>query len=307
MPRVFAVGDPIIDENIECRATHIAPDAPVPVLVKDRCSLAPGGLWNAAGNLREAGAETFVFGVIGDDVDSFVIENAQFPGRAFSLVDPARTTQRKSRFLGQYHQQVLRVDIPKDGPISDHTARALVKSMVAIPPPDAILVSDYGCGVVTPRLMTLLRQTYTTIPIVVDPYPSAMPTTYFGADYLKLNRHEFEVLSYKLMGSILTSCVPNVIISNGAQPVQVLCRSGDSFEVQVPAREMVDACGAGDAFSGYLTWALASKIPFMEAVKIGAHAGACAVTRRGVYLVKPDEVHESMSDDPVLWAGGATA
>lgn len=295
MPRVFAVGDPIIDENVFVRATHIAPDAPISVCVKERASVAPGGLWNAAGNLRTAGADTYVFGVIGDDLDSFTIENFSFPGRGMSLVVPERRTQRKTRFLGQYGQQILRVDIPKDGPIADIQAIKLIASMKKLAPPDAVLVSDYGCGVVTKCLMESLRATFHEVPIVVDPYPTADPRIYAGADCLKLNSHEYRVLSEKLFSDeALTDLVRWVIVTDGPSEVTIKRKDATDVKVEVPPREMVDACGAGDAFSGYLTWALASRCDLEEAVEIGVHAGACAVTRRGVYLVEPKEVFQSM-------------
>lgn len=296
MPRVFAVGDPIIDENVVVKATHIAPDAPIQVCVKDRVSVAPGGLWNAAGNLKAAGADTYVFGVIGNDLDSFTIENFTFTGRACSLVDPMRHTQRKTRFLGQNLQQLLRVDIPKDGPITDGYADTLAAKMRGLPFPDAILVSDYGCGVVTKRLMEQLRTSFPHVTIVVDPYPTTHPSVYRGADYLKLNRYEFDVLSGKLLADERLIDIVNqgVIITSGPDLCETKTKQGSTFLVSVPHRDMVDPCGAGDAFSGYLTWAFACGADALEAVTTGVHAGACAVTRKGVYIVTPQEVYESI-------------
>lgn len=298
-PLVFIIGDLILDRYVEGKVTHIAPDAPVPVFVEEAIYYKPGGMWNVALNLHATGAKVFTFGVAGDDsIVDMVGADAFRKKHLFTLKVPSRRTHIKTRYLGQYLQQVLRVDIPKDGPISVTTQHDLLTELLGMVEregqPDGIFIADYGCGVVTGNLISALKNLFPETFLMVDPYPTQEPTIYQGVDLVKLNRGERQNFERKLGSFKMTDLFPVVIETRGNEAV-LIQRAGEQVEVTVPQRELVDACGAGDSFAAYLMTAILHDQSLEEAVSIAAHAGACCISHRGVHVVTPDEVAASMA------------
>lgn len=308
-PVVFVVGDLILDHYVEGSATHIAPDAPVPVVVIEGAYTHAGGMWNAAANVRAAGATMRCFGVDGpnDDPLRAEVERVVFPdGEAITLEVPGRRTHIKTRILGDYGRQMLRMDVPKDKPISIETQFLLIDRMKAeaakVGDPEVIFIADYGCGVVTDQLVSLLGGTFPSAKLVADPYPTTDPKWYQGVHVLTPNGKETGDLC-AMIGATevagLCELAECVIVKQGSAPVVVIMREGEPFDVKPPKVDLVCPCGAGDSFTAYLCVELALGRPMSQAVLVAAHAGACAVLRQGVQVVERAEVEAAMNLKPV--------
>lgn len=306
-PLVFVVGDFLIDLTVEGLATHIAPDAPVTVFEMHQRFARAGGMWNAAANVKAAGAELRCFGVTGPSDEILKIrsevENGTFgDGESNLIIAQGRTTQVKRRYVGQYGYQTFRADTVKDGPIDSVVAQEVVAAMRAAArrhrdDPAVIFIADYGCGMVTKELVVRIREEFPASKMVVDPYPTTDAEVYRGVDYITPNFREAEVLCERLHiteAAELTQLADVVIVKQGPDPVIVMMREGDAFDVQPPKRQLVDACGAGDAFTGYLCFELANGAELEAAVRVAAHAGAVAVESRGVVVVQREAVIASM-------------
>lgn len=305
VPLVFVVGDPIIDRYIEGEVTHIAPDAPVSVFREHGCYDKLGGMWNAALNVRGAGIDPVIFNVIGPEADSRRLQSSEFdPEHTFSLELEHWTTQRKIRYLAQYSQQVWRSDIPKNKPLTTEQTDKLVRIMGRASlgygrKPDVVLVCDYGCGVVSETLITALHAKFGSATIIVDPYPSTPPSWYRGATMLKLNTKEFELLDereFRASGTHLVDWVPVLVVTDGGGNVKATTQDGNSYSISPPPRDLIDPCGAGDAFVAFLSVAMALGRDLRDALIEAAHAGACAVSHKGVVVVKRDEVVRSIAE-----------
>ena len=297
-PLIFVVGDLLLDHYVEGYASHISPEAPTPVFVEEQRYTRPGGAWNVAANCIAGGARVCYFGVDGISQIRDQVGSEVFPEKTcFIIQDEARTTQIKTRFIGQYGQQMLRSDTPKDDEISEEHAKALynliceVKNAEGVP--DIILVSDYGCGNVTAELMRLLVGAFPSI-LIVDPYPTTDPRIYRGANILKMNDSEYGHMRSKLHECTVQELAEIVIITDKSEPVTVI-DAEEIFEVPVPQRELMDACGAGDAFVAYLAISLGQEMGLEEAVNIAVHAGACAISHRGVHVVTRAEIDASVA------------
>lgn len=305
-PLVFVVGDPIIDRYIEGEVTHIAPDAPVPVFREKKYYDKLGGMWNAACNVKGAGAEPVIFNVLGvSESDVLQLQGEAFdPEHTCSLFAENWVTQRKIRYLGQYAQQVFRSDIAKNTPIDDDRAAKIAsiarRSWLGYERASSptFLICDYACGVVGPTLVKNIRAKFPSSQIIVDPYPSTPGGWYEGADYLKMNTKEYELLDereYRVTGRHLIDFVSTLIVTDGGDNITVYRRASDSICIKPPRRDLVDPCGAGDAFVAYLVVAMSLGHTLEESVTQAAHAGACAVSHKGVVAVQRNEVLRSIA------------
>lgn len=304
-PVVFVVGDLLLDHYVEGRATHVAPDAPVMVMVRDHEYTRPGGMWNAAANVRASGVTLRAFGVDGEAGDWRLrdkVQNETFgPDECLTIVEPGRRTQTKTRYLGQYGFQMMRADTPKDGPIGAETFGALMDAMERVArrdgAPHVVFVADYGCGVVTGDLIGSILHRWPHAVLVADPYPTTRALDYRGVGILTPNRCE----ALGMVGQLdetdeaaLLRLSGTVVVKNGGDPLTVYRRDAVPFHVRPPQLAVVDPCGAGDAFTAYLCAQLARGANVETAVDVAAHAGACAVSHRGVHVVTPAEVSASL-------------
>ena len=155
--KVLVVGDLILDEFLWGDVSRISPEAPVPVVWVKRESFMPGGASNVANNLRSLGANVFLAGVIGDDEHGAILKGElEQKGIDTSciLVDESRPTILKTRVVAQ-HQQVVRIDKEKVEHLSDLLISEMISRINAIiDNMDAVIIEDYGKGVITPKLLS---------------------------------------------------------------------------------------------------------------------------------------------------------
>ena len=179
--RVLVVGDLIADEFIYGEVARVSREAPVLILKYDATEVVPGGAGNAANNVAALGAQALVAGMVGTDVEGRRLLSA-FPKRVDTrqIVRARRyRTPVKTRILaGGIHsakQQVVRIDRETDWPLPEAVSRTFaIKLTRALADCDAVLLSDYGSGLVTPELAASIRALISkrtpkrAIPIVVD-------------------------------------------------------------------------------------------------------------------------------------------
>jgi len=163
--RVLVMGDVIADEFIYGRVARISREAPVLILEYDAAEIVPGGAGNAANNVAALGARTCAVGFVGDDEIGTRMVEALHPNveRRAVLTRKGYATPTKTRVLaGGIHsakQQVVRIDrVSREK--ADAEARALFRRHVlrAAERCDAVLVSDYGAGLVSPALVAEVKR-----------------------------------------------------------------------------------------------------------------------------------------------------
>src|SRR2546430_9651630 len=156
--RVLVIGDMVADEYLIGRPTRIAREAPVLILELSEERTIPGGAANVAVNARTLGAEVFLAGVVGDDLPGQrlrrAISDLQMHQEGL-VTDTQRLTSTKTRILAGspqiVQQRIVRIDRvdtsevgqPGKGYIQDYIQRLL-------PSIDAIVLSDYENGVISP-------------------------------------------------------------------------------------------------------------------------------------------------------------
>jgi D-beta-D-heptose 7-phosphate kinase/D-beta-D-heptose 1-phosphate adenosyltransferase len=158
---VLVVGEAILDGYLEGTAGRISREAPVPIVELHSRSDAPGGAANAAVNLAALGAAVRFLSVVGDDdAGDRLLAALRAGGVDVDDVQrvPGRETLAKQR-ISAGGQMLLRFDTGStDAPEPDTEDRLIEGLIAAWPDVDVVVVSDYGYGVVTKRLLTVLGE-----------------------------------------------------------------------------------------------------------------------------------------------------
>src|SRR6476646_10158424 len=162
--RVLVIGDLIADEFIYGEVHRVSREAPVLILKYDTTEVVPGGAGNAANNVAALGAHASLAGMVGTDHEGKRLLST-FP-RAVDLrqvvrASHYRTPVRPRILAGGVHsakQQVVRIDRETGWPLSEEVSRTFAAKLgPAVAECDAVLLSDYGSGLVTPQLAAVIR------------------------------------------------------------------------------------------------------------------------------------------------------
>ena len=158
--RVLVVGDVMLDQFIWGGVSRISPEAPVPVVDFSRESFMPGGAANVARNLVSLEMPAELFGVIGHDDAARKLQKLlgeQNIGCTGLVRNGKRHTSIKTRIVA-HQQQVVRIDRETRGALDPKTTAKLLAGFKAgLAGADAVIVGDYGKGVVTQLLLNELK------------------------------------------------------------------------------------------------------------------------------------------------------
>ena len=302
---VLVIGDLILDEFIWGDVSRISPEAPVPVVWVKRESFMPGGASNVANNLRSLGARTFIAGVIGDDERGAILKG-ELEQKGIDtngmIVDESRPTTLKTRVVAQ-HQQVVRIDKEKVGPLSDAMiSRIIAYTKKIIDKIDAVIIEDYGKGVITPKLLkgiVPLAKSHKKI-ISVDPKEENLKY-YQGITLITPNNHEaskavgFQIkddATLKKAGVMMLkkfNC-KIALITLGENGMAVFQKDKPMKHIPTVAQEVFDVSGAGDTVIACYTLALASGADPVQAAHISNCAAGIVVGKVGIAVVMPEEL-----------------
>ena len=319
-PRVLVIGDLILDRYVSGDVERISPEAPIPVLNARTTAEKLGGAGNVAANLRSMEAEVEMVGVVGQDGRGRMLSEMLAQSGVVTsgvLADPSRPTTEKTRMISGV-QQVLRVDFEVSRPISDELATRILGELSArIAQAGAVILSDYGKGVLTPKVLAgaiELAQRH-GVPVLVDPKGSDY-TRYRGATLITPNRKEAEeALGRKLSDRaewpraaqelISIADLQAAVVTLGAQGMFLMNRAGESVHVPTFAREVFDVTGAGDTVISHLALYLAAGLDLPTAVHLANHAAGIVVAKPGAASVTRGELFERLDQHERGWRSNA--
>ncbi|HEX5398885.1 MAG TPA: PfkB family carbohydrate kinase [Verrucomicrobiae bacterium] len=315
--RVLVLGDVMLDQFIWGSVVRISPEAPVPVVDFEHESFMPGGAANVARNLVALDVPTALFGAIGRDhaaeqLKKFLGE--QKIGCNGLVVNPSRHTSVKTRIVA-HKQQVVRIDREtRDGLDAKLTAKLVAAVKANLPNSDAIIVGDYGKGVVTQTLLNELKILCRArgIWLSLDPKP-VHHLNLAGLSLITPNRKEtFELANLpdetrnanpfadkNLMlaaGRLLNELRPAVLLITLGELGMLLCQRGEKpFHIPTVAQEVFDVSGAGDTVIATFTLAIAAGASPVEAAILSNHAAGIVVGKFGTATTTPGELLGSFS------------
>jgi len=303
--RVLVIGDLILDQFLWGDVSRISPEAPVPVVWVKKESYMPGGASNVANNLRSLGADVHMVGVIGDDAGGAILKgelDQKGIRTAGVFTDCSRPTILKTRVVAQ-HQQVVRIDKEKVERLSDDIiARMAAYVGKAIRDVDAVIIEDYGKGVITPAILAKivpLAKRHKKI-ISVDPKEEHF-NYYRGISVITPNNHEasravgfritddatLKKAGGKLLGKLNCRIV---LITLGENGMAVFQKHKPMKHIPTVAQEVFDVSGAGDTTIASYTLSLISGADPVEAAHIANCAAGIVVGKIGIAVVSPEEL-----------------
>ena len=270
--RVLVAGDFMLDEYLWGKVERISPEAPVAVVEVERETRTLGGAGNVVNNLVALGAQVEVLGLVGDDNPGHLLTQEMVRlGVAVDglFTDPSRRTSRKTRVIGA-SQQVVRIDRETRTPGSPAFETAAREFLAArLPGFQALVLSDYAKGVLTPGLLKeLIAQGRARgYPVVVDP-KGADYSGYAGATVITPNRREAELaVGYSLArredlvraGATLRQslALDCLLITLGAEGMLLFVAGAPEVSIPTRAREVFDVSGAGDTVAAVMALGLA--------------------------------------------------
>ena len=303
--RIVVLGDLMLDEFIWGRVRRISPEAPVPVVEVDRQTSALGGAGNVVSNLVALGASPQPVGVLGDDVDAERLRSA-FGDLGVSanelIVDGARPTTVKTRIIA-HNQQVVRADRESRAPIAAAVEDRVVDAFRdELERADAVVVSDYGKGLLTPRLLSQALSAARKKELIVcldpkmrsfvhyQPVTVITPNNQEAADASGIAIEDESALieaGRRLLASIDCRAV---LVTRGEEGMTLFTEGGAFTHIPTVAREVYDVTGAGDTVIGTLAVALASGASLEEAAVLANHAAGVVVGKVGTASVTREEL-----------------
>jgi D-glycero-beta-D-manno-heptose-7-phosphate kinase len=317
-PRIVVFGDLLADEYVYGRVARVSREAPVLILEYDSTEILPGGAGNAANNAAALGGRVSVVGLAGrDDAGRRLLASMPRNVSRRRIVQPDDyQTPVKTRILaGGIHsakQQVVRIDRRIEGVTDKHRAAVERAAGAAVRQADALLVSDYGSGLVTPRFVTgvarRIRGSKRPIPILIDSRYAL--TRYARLTACTPNESEVEqVLGIRIDDrprvleragrTILDQTrMEAVLITRGSRGMALF--EPDKPTVHIPifgSDQIADVTGAGDTVMATMTLTLAAGGSFEEAARLANYAGGLVVMKRGTATVTADELRRAVKSD----------
>lgn len=315
--RVLVLADLVADEFITGRVERVSREAPVLILKYDRTDLRLGGGANAAHNIRTLGAMPIPLGVLGRDGHGERLR-ALLRGRRIDsrrvFTERRYATPVKTRILGggvhQAKQQIVRIDKAtrlESAPARRRVARALRGFRGRL---DAVLVSDYGFGLLTPELVraAIASARRRGVPVTVDsrfgllafrgmtavtpnePEVEAALGVTIGHDERRL-----EQAGRELLRRLRTQAV---LITRGGDGMALFERARPPLHIPIFGSDQVaDVTGAGDTVIATFTLALAAGATPAEAGRLANYAGGIVVMKQGTATVSAAELMGAVRAD----------
>lgn len=293
---VLVVGDAILDHYIHGTVSRISPEAPVPVVAVEEERYVLGGAANVAHNVAALGGRVSLLSVRGRDAAGrrlAVLLKALRARRTMLIPLDDRPTTVKSRVVAG-GQQVVRVDRERAAPIDEAARQQLIEAALALlDSVHAVVIEDYGKGVISGPLVQQLRQAAQRrgLPVLVDP-KTEDALLYKGVDLITpntaelremaglpvRNEAELERAARRLMRRL--DC-RFLLVTRGAQGMTLF---GRRFKHSIPtaAKEVYDVSGAGDTVVAACALALAVGAEPAAAAYLANQAAGIVVARHGV-------------------------
>ena len=307
---IVVLGDVMLDEFLWGDVTRISPEAPVPVVDIKRESTHLGGAANVLANLLALGAQACVIGVVGDDfagerIRSSVSDKSTMQTDGLLIADKSRPTTIKTRIIAQ-QQMVVRADREHRTPVDAQTEDRIIAAVkTALANAQALIISDYDKGVVTPRVLSeVLPAAYGRMPVLIDPkirnFDSYRPATLVTPNHheaLRLvNFEEDSDASLQTAARMIRARLgcDAVLITRGDRGMMLCEGERDPVHVETSAREVYDVTGAGDTVIAMLAAALASGASMTEAAVLANQAAGIVVGKLGTATASAEEVIASI-------------
>jgi rfaE bifunctional protein kinase chain/domain len=313
--KIMVIGDMVADEYILGMTSRVSREAPVLVLKYDSQTVLPGCAANAVNNIHSLGGAVFPIGAVGNDemgkrLICFLKEKGVDTKGIIS--DETRLTPTKTRILaGGYNttkQQVIRIDRENTNSVGKKTEERLLKNFIqAAERSDAILVSDYGLGTISQKILNHINKLAKKKEKVITVDSRFDIFKYRHITAATPNSEEVEwALNVTLDGNNIRQYGKQIIrrirgdgllITRGKEGMTLFESDGDITDIAIYGTDQVaDVTGAGDTVISAFTLALASKASMKDAARLANYSGGIVVMKSGTATVTTKEIENAIED-----------
>ena len=317
---VAVIGDVITDEFIYGRLSRVSREAPVLILKHDETVVLPGGAGNAAANVADLGGKVRLVGVVGKtSSDKRMLRKLpkSVDHSGLILCDDYHAPLKTRILAGGAHgtrQQVVRIDRESQAlqlsSIRKKFERAVSRALIDC---EAVLVSDYGSGLVDTAIVSLIKKTLTgsrrKVPLMIDSRYNLLK--YRGVTACTPNESEVEAIlgiriedngrRFEKAGRELLKKLRSkgIVITRGSRGMAVFVSGQRTLHIPVfGTDEVADVTGAGDTVIATIALSLAAGASLHEAARLANYAGGLVVMKRGTATVLSDELRRAVEIEP---------
>ena len=314
--RLLVVGDIMLDRYVYGTVSRVSPEAPALVINTAAPEETLGGAGNVALNIAGLGATCEIVAVVGSDEAGRAIAShlGRCPGMIAALVEaPGRQTSVKTQFVAHLHNtHLLRADREETAAVDADVEAAIVQAVTdRLGGIDAVVLSDYRKGVLTPRVLAeiIAAARRAGKPVIVDPKGTDY-ARYRGAYAVKPNVGELaQALGHaidneagaltaaatSLMEKIACECV---LVTRGERGLIAVTRDGETASFNATARRVVDVSGAGDTVVASFALAFVSNAGIANAARLANAAAGVVVAKKGTSQVTAAELRDVLLSRP---------
>lgn len=313
---VLCIGDVMMDRFVYGGVERISPEAPIPVFLVSREKHMLGGAGNVVANVKAMGGHAVLLAVVGDDINGREVRaqlEMQGIGAALEIAADRFTTV-KSRFVSA-GQQMLRVDREKTQAIPAEVENKILQSAEqAMQTAGAVILSDYGKGMLTDRVIRGVIDIAQKLgkPVIVDPKGRDF-SRYRGATIVTPNRKELETATGMSAGTddevraaamkVMVECeIAAVMATRSQDGMSVITSDADPLHIPANVREVFDVSGAGDTVVATFALALAAGVRMDHAAQLANIAAGIVVGKTGTATARPDEMLQVLEDQSAAQA-----
>lgn len=314
--KVLVVGDAILDVYMTGVTDRLCREAPVPVISLQEQKSFCGGAANTALNLAALGARPYFMTVVGSDSSgrelSKILQESGVDTSCILFAQDRRTIVK--RRISSSYNILVRVDEGNTDPVSDESERTMADLLRRLSGAlDAVIISDYGYGVVTAGFIRELSRLgpQTGVPLAVDArdlrrYKDLRPA------FVKPNYDEcVKILNIpkrpgqERVGQIMgqgtrllevtgAGCVAATMDMNGT----LLFEKGKKpYSISAEPRSHKETIGAGDTFSSAAVLALSAGATARTAVELASAAASVVLEKEGTGICSNKELKSYFNGD----------
>jgi D-beta-D-heptose 7-phosphate kinase/D-beta-D-heptose 1-phosphate adenosyltransferase len=308
--KILVVGDVMVDEYIWGEIDRVSPEAPIQVVDVQSEDALMGGAANVVSNLVGLGARVYLAGVVGRDANGRLLKERLKEDGVVTrglIVDSKRPTSTKTRVLGQ-NQQLLRIDREHRRPLTGAVEDRLIQYVCRqVPACDAVILSDYGKGVLTDRLITETVRAAKRSKKIVTVDPKGLDFgRYRGVTCITPNRKEAEAACgqtarnrsdvRKIAKRLQVELKCRACLITLGKDGMALLEDRDFTIIPTVAREVYDVSGAGDTVIAVFSLVASAGVDLKTAAEVANTAAGVVVGKVGAARAAPQEILEHDQD-----------
>jgi rfaE bifunctional protein kinase chain/domain len=312
--KVLVLGDFILDEYVYGETERISREAPVLILKYNNSTYLAGGGANPVMNIADIGAIPVPVSIAGTEEYSDILLDMMKKKKvdtSYILRTDRYSIPVKTRVMaGSVHtvkQQIVRIDRYNDEALDPEIEAGLITNInTAAKVIDVVLVSDYGSGMITGKVIKAVNALAKSgKKVVVDSRYGLKEFKYVATatpneteagpatDHEKYGESDVELIVRKLSKMMRSK---GMIVTRGSRGM-IVYENKKIFKISpFGSDEIVDVSGAGDTVSSIVSVALASGASLADSAYLANIGGGLVVMKRGVATVTVDELKGALKN-----------